>query len=722
MRVGPGTAVPGPTAMSGPAHGPAAQGPARAPSRPPPPAGSAPLHSAASPADNPAMVCLPPLRGILRRDDSGFTLVEAIVSLVVLGSIFTALAYAATGSLRASMVSRVEQQALDFATEALESSRDADYESLAHVASDLTSDPRVVSCGTQRCIDPGTGTLEPLVIATSGGMAQHVEQVDLVMSNHVPITLSTYVTEPADATADYKRVTVVASWQSGTVARERVVSSLVVLTQRGLPLPVFKLTPVGATSTAVHPGATVPFLLKLTNQGAPDRWNLTFSGAAASEWTLYRDDGDGEWEDATTDIPLVNSNPSEDLIVDTGRIDPTASVALWVVRAVPDPSALGDQWTTITATSVAQEAAASGVATLDMLVRVVDPSTPVTGSPGGGAATSVPGAPENLLVTTGDGWLAATWQPPTSSGSSAITDYVVAYKLASSATWTTYSDGVSTTTSVTIPGLANGSLYDIRILAENSAGIGTTGAVAQGMPESGTAYVAPVICPAGTPAPTGSAASGYTLRQYSLHNRSAANPTWPGTGTIQDTSTTGQGLPLIAAVDGPQVPVGTNLPVYSSNVAATEKGRVVLSGGSFLSSDSTRVVDWRSTTGGKAYKGTTVLRLWVAPVSSDDPTLPMHMKVQLYVRTKTGTLTSKGPVVSLTLPQNTFGGASGCAGWQEVWASMIINQSSTLASNEYLGVRVWNPAVAGDGAASRYRLAYDVAGDFPASLIVPEKP
>ena len=81
-------------------------------------------------------------------DDSGFTLVEAVVALFVLGIIFTALAAAAMGSLRASLNSRAEQQAIDFATEALEKARQADYYALGHDAADVSSDTARHPCGT----------------------------------------------------------------------------------------------------------------------------------------------------------------------------------------------------------------------------------------------------------------------------------------------------------------------------------------------------------------------------------------------------------------------------------------------------------------------------------------------------------------------------------------------------------------------------------------------
>lgn len=64
-----------------------------------------------------------------------------------------------------------------------------------------------------------------------------------------------------------------------------------------------------------------------------------------------------------------------------------------------------------------------------------------------------------------------SWDTPDTGGSS-ITDYVIEYKLSSSSTWLTYSDGVSTSTSVTVTGLMGGSRYDFRVTAVNSNGTG----------------------------------------------------------------------------------------------------------------------------------------------------------------------------------------------------------------------------------------------------------
>ena len=116
-----------------------------------------------------------------------------------------------------------------------------------------------------------------------------------------------------------------------------------------------------------------------------------------------------------------------------------------------------------------------------------------------------------------------------------------------------------------------------------------------------------------------------------------------------------------------------------------------------------------------------MLDLWIAPVSADTATLPLQLKAQLYIRKSNGTLQAEGTTRTLDLGSNTFG-ASGCAGWQQAWMTFAVNQSNKLGSDEFVGVRIWNSATTGDGRMTRFRVAYDVVGDFPAYLTVPEKP
>lgn len=85
----------------------------------------------------------------------------------------------------------------------------------------------------------------------------------------------------------------------------------------------------------------------------------------------------------------------------------------------------------------------------------------------------VPTTPTNLSVTGGNGQASLSWTAPTGVISQApITDYIVQYSSNSGSTWTTFTDAVSTATSVTITGLTNGTTYVFRVAAVNAVGVG----------------------------------------------------------------------------------------------------------------------------------------------------------------------------------------------------------------------------------------------------------
>ena len=112
--------------------------------------------------------------------------------------------------------------------------------------------------------------------------------VDSSVNNGVNFQVSTYVTKPAGTSADYKRVTVVTRWTIGAKSRERMTSSILTATSRGLPIPQFTFKTAGATHT-VNREADSVFKVEMTNQGAPDRWDLTTSSGT---WSFWQDNGD----------------------------------------------------------------------------------------------------------------------------------------------------------------------------------------------------------------------------------------------------------------------------------------------------------------------------------------------------------------------------------------------------------------------------------------------
>jgi len=102
---------------------------------------------------------------------------------------------------------------------------------------------------------------------------------------------------------------------------------------------------------------------------------------------------------------------------------------------------------------------------------------------------SVPSTISSVVPTAGDTQVALAWTAPAANGD-AITDYIVEYKLTNDSGWTTFSDGVSTSTSATVTSLTNGSSYDFRVSAVNGIGTGATSSVVSSTPSTAPGVVA----------------------------------------------------------------------------------------------------------------------------------------------------------------------------------------------------------------------------------------
>jgi len=85
---------------------------------------------------------------------------------------------------------------------------------------------------------------------------------------------------------------------------------------------------------------------------------------------------------------------------------------------------------------------------------------------------ALPGAVTNFAAVNSGSSVSLSWGAPSSNGGSAITDYAVQYRLASSSTWLTYTDGVSTSLSANVTGLSVGQTYVFQVAAQTSFGAG----------------------------------------------------------------------------------------------------------------------------------------------------------------------------------------------------------------------------------------------------------
>ncbi len=92
----------------------------------------------------------------------------------------------------------------------------------------------------------------------------------------------------------------------------------------------------------------------------------------------------------------------------------------------------------------------------------------MAGSGGDGFAPGVPGAPTDVVASSGNAQATVTWSPPASSGGSAITSYTIVSS--PGAIVVTTSDGSARSASVN--GLTNDTSYTFAVSANNAAGAG----------------------------------------------------------------------------------------------------------------------------------------------------------------------------------------------------------------------------------------------------------
>jgi len=81
----------------------------------------------------------------------------------------------------------------------------------------------------------------------------------------------------------------------------------------------------------------------------------------------------------------------------------------------------------------------------------------------------VPATPSAPTPTAGNASVSLSWTAPSANGS-AITDYKIYYATSAGGSYTLFADTVSTTASVTVTGLTNGTAYYFKIAAVNAVG------------------------------------------------------------------------------------------------------------------------------------------------------------------------------------------------------------------------------------------------------------
>ena len=165
-------------------------------------------------------------------------------------------------------------------------------------------------------------------------------------------------------------------------------------------------------------------------------------------------------------------------------------------------------------------------------------------SASGGTPLGVADAPANLASVSGNNQLEVSWSAPANNGGYAISDYDIQYRASTGTnTWGIWNDWqgstVSTATSATInSGVVNGTKYQVRVRAVNSAGDGTWSAPitdSVGKPSQPTFALSTVQrpLPAGRSDRGGllsmvldAPANGSAVTDYDLRYRESGTTTW----------------------------------------------------------------------------------------------------------------------------------------------------------------------------------------------------
>jgi hypothetical protein len=205
--------------------------------------------------------------------------------------------------------------------------------------------------------------------------------------------------------------------------------------------------------------------------------------------------------------------------------------------------------------------------TYQVRLRALNPGGTGTASAALSVTPSVaPAAPTGLAATVNPSarTAALSWMVPSDNGGLAITDYQVQFSVNGTA-WTTFNDGVSTSTSATITGLPASTGYFFRVAAINATGTGAfcpaLNVISYTFPLAGGGLSVPGPFTASFPVSQAFDGNGATAWVSALTSGSAVLGYDFGSGKTLNTITLNQGFPNYT----PQVHFATQVQVLGSN-------------------------------------------------------------------------------------------------------------------------------------------------------------
>ncbi|MFM8283247.1 MAG: fibronectin type III domain-containing protein, partial [Planctomycetaceae bacterium] len=247
------------------------------------------------------------------------------------------------------------------------------------------------------------------------------------------------------------------SWTPFTRSPSTATSAVITPLVNGVGY-VFRVTAINAAGPGT-PSTSTATLTPVTVPGAP-------TGVVATG-------GDGQATLSWAPPASTGGSPITDYVVEYKRL----SDATWTTFARAPSTTPGATVTGLT----------NG---FNYQFRVTARNAQGLGAPSASSAgvtvRGLPGAPSGVVGTRGDSQVTVTWTAPVSNGGSAITDYLVEYRLLRNTTWTPVVRPASTATSAVVTGLVNGNNYAFRVTARNVVGLGPASAESAGVTVYGT--------------------------------------------------------------------------------------------------------------------------------------------------------------------------------------------------------------------------------------------
>ena len=194
---------------------------------------------------------------------------------------------------------------------------------------------------------------------------------------------------------------------------------------------------------------------------------------------------DGQSTSTDSRLSFTSSAPTSV----SGTVANAQSVVTWTAPASVTPAISnylvqysdngGNSWTSVlrSASTSASQTVTGLINGTSYIFRVATINSVGTGTFSSNSSTvipeTVPGQPTNLTGNAGNGQATLSWIAPTDNGGRNITTYKVEYSSNSGSNWTEYTHPNSSSTSLAVTGLNNGTRYVFRVAATNSVGSGT---------------------------------------------------------------------------------------------------------------------------------------------------------------------------------------------------------------------------------------------------------